>query len=106
MGKISLEQSLKAYRVMHAPAKFSWKQHYANETFSSPDMLSCTEDEQIQFKKRLESLNQDDRYLILIGIHVVNMGYFEKYDIGKGRFYGALYLSGFNEPTLRRSVYR
>ena len=57
MGKISLEQSLKAYRVMHAPAKFSWKQHYANETFSSPDMLSCTEDEQVQFKKRLKECN-------------------------------------------------
>lgn len=57
MGKISLEQSLKAYRVMHAPAKFSWKQHYANETFSSPDMLSCTEEEQVQFKKRLKECN-------------------------------------------------
>lgn len=64
------------------------------------------ENSNIQSKKRLESLNQDDRYLILIRIHVVNMGYFGKYDIGKGRFYGALYLSGFNEPTLRRSVYR
>lgn len=57
MGKISLEQSLKAYRVMHAPSKFSWKQHYANETFSSPDMLSCTEEEQVQFKKRLKECN-------------------------------------------------
>lgn len=53
-SKISLEQSLKAYQVMHAPAKFSWKQHWAQETFSSPDMLSCSEDEQEQFKKRLK----------------------------------------------------
>ena len=53
-NKISLEQSLKAYQVMHAPAKFSWKQHWAQEKFSSPDMLSCSEDEQEQFKKRLK----------------------------------------------------
>ena len=52
-SKISLEQSLKAYQVMHAPAKFSWKQHWARETFSSPDFLSCSEDEKMQFKKRL-----------------------------------------------------
>lgn len=54
MGKISLEQSLKAYQVMHAPAKFSWKQHYANEKFSSSDLLSCNENEQSQFNKRLK----------------------------------------------------
>ena len=53
-NKISLEQSLKAYQVMHAPSKFSWKQHWAQEKFSSPDMLSCSEDEQEQFKKRLK----------------------------------------------------
>jgi hypothetical protein len=52
-SKISLEQALKAYQVMHAPAKFSWKQHWAQEKFSSPDMMSCSEDEQEQFKKRL-----------------------------------------------------
>jgi hypothetical protein len=56
-NKISLEQSLKAYQVMHAPAKFSWKQHWAQETFSSPDMLSCTPEEQEQFKKRLKECN-------------------------------------------------
>ena len=38
---------------MHAPSKFSWKQHWAQEKFSSPDMLSCTAEEQEQFKKRL-----------------------------------------------------
>lgn len=53
-NKISLEQSLKAYQVMHAPSKFSWKQHWAQEKFSSPDMLSCSADEQEQFKKRLK----------------------------------------------------
>lgn len=56
-NKISLEQSLKAYQVMHAPAKFSWKQHWAQETFSSPDMLSCSPEEQEQFKKRLKECN-------------------------------------------------
>jgi hypothetical protein len=53
-NKISLEQSLKAYQVHHAPSKFSWKQHWAQEKFSSPDMLSCTSEEQEQFKKRLK----------------------------------------------------
>ena len=56
-NKISLEQSLKAYQVMHAPSKFSWKQHWAQETFSSADMLSCTPEEQEQFKKRLKECN-------------------------------------------------
>ena len=53
-NKISLEQSLQAYRVMNTPAKFSWKQHWAQETFSSPDFFTCTEDEQKQFIKRLQ----------------------------------------------------
>ena len=56
-NKISLEKSLKAYQVMHAPAKFSWKQHWAQETFSSPDMLLCSEQEKEQFKKRLKECN-------------------------------------------------
>lgn len=53
-SRISLEQSLKAYQVMHSPAKFSWKQHWAQERFSSPDLFSCTAEEQEQFKKRLK----------------------------------------------------
>ena len=53
-NKISLEQALKAYQVMHAPAKYSWKMHYAQETFSSPDMLSCSAEEQERFKTRLK----------------------------------------------------
>ena len=56
-SRISLEQSLKAYQVMHSPAKFSWKQHWAQERFSSPDLLSCTVEEQEQFKKRLKECN-------------------------------------------------
>lgn len=51
---ISLEKSLQAYRVLAAPAKMSWKQHYADEEFSSPDRLLCDEYEQKQFAKRLE----------------------------------------------------
>ena len=53
-NRISLEQSLKAYQVMHSPSKFSWKQHWAKEKFSSPDMFNCSDEEQEQFKKRLK----------------------------------------------------
>ena len=56
-NRISLEQSLKAYQVMHSPAKFSWKQHWAQEKFSSPDLLLCSEEEQKQFNKRLKECN-------------------------------------------------
>lgn len=63
-NKISLEQSLKAYQIHHAPSKFSWKQHWAQETFSSPDMLSCTAEEQEQFKKRLK----EDKMTLCTGI--------------------------------------
>ena len=51
---ISLEKSLQAYRVLAAPAKLSWKQHYADEEFSSPDRLLCDEYEQNQFSNRLK----------------------------------------------------
>ena len=51
---ISLEKSLQAYRVLAAPAKLSWKQHYADEEFSSPDRLLCDEFEQKQFSNRLK----------------------------------------------------
>lgn len=53
-NKISIEQSLKAYQVMHAPSKFSWKVHWAEEHFSNPDLLMCSESEQRQFDKRLK----------------------------------------------------
>ena len=42
---------------MNTPGKLSWKQHWAQETFSSNDMLSCSEDEQKQFVKRLKECN-------------------------------------------------
>lgn len=51
---ISLEQSLQAYRVMNAPTSLSWKQHWAQETFSNIDYLSCDEQERKQFEKRLQ----------------------------------------------------
>lgn len=50
---ISLEQSLQAYRVMNTPTKFSWKQHWAQETFSDDDFFKCSDSEQRQFIKRL-----------------------------------------------------
>lgn len=51
--ELTLEKSLQAYRVLSAPAKQSWKVHYANEEFSSPDLLLCDKFEQNQFAKRL-----------------------------------------------------
>ena len=39
---------------MHAPARYSWKQHWAQEKFSSPDLLSCTQEEREQYTKRLK----------------------------------------------------
>ena len=53
-NNISLEQALKSYQVMHSPARYSWKQHWAQEKFSSPDLFLCTEDEKEQYKKRLK----------------------------------------------------
>lgn len=52
--KLNLEQSLQAYRVMNTPTKFSWKQHWAQETFSNPNVMLCPEDERKQFSKRLK----------------------------------------------------
>ena len=51
---ITLEQSLQAYRVMNTPTKYSWKQHWANETFSDHDLLECDDEERRQFAKRLK----------------------------------------------------
>lgn len=51
---ISLDQSLQAYRVMNTPTKFSWKQHWAQETFSNHDLLACEDYERRQFAKRLQ----------------------------------------------------
>ena len=51
---ISLEQALKSYRVMNTPTKYSWKQHWAQETFSNDDALKITPEERKQYAKRLE----------------------------------------------------
>ena len=51
---ITLEQSLQAYRVLNTPTKYSWKQHWATETFSQNDYFKCSEEEKHQFEKRLK----------------------------------------------------
>ena len=53
-SNVSLEQALQSYRVMNTPTKFSWKQHWAQETFSNDDAMLLDEDERKQFSKRLE----------------------------------------------------
>lgn len=56
MGKgkqISLEQSLLAYRVIHTPSQFSWKQHWVKETFRYDNLMDCNEEEQGRFSARL-----------------------------------------------------
>ena len=53
-SNVSLEQALQSYRVMNTPTKYSWKQHWAQETFSNDDALLLSEDERKQFSKRLE----------------------------------------------------
>lgn len=53
-NNISLEKSLLAYRVMHTPTEFSWKQFWAKEVFSSDELFKCTEEEQKKFNARLE----------------------------------------------------
>lgn len=52
--KISLEQSLQAYRVMNTPTEYSWKQHFAKEHFSKQDAMELPEAEKEQFYKRLK----------------------------------------------------
>jgi hypothetical protein len=39
---------------MNTPTKYSWKQHWAQETFSNDDALLLSADERKQFSKRLE----------------------------------------------------
>lgn len=53
-SNVSLEQALQSYRVMNTPTKYSWKQHWAQETFSNDDALLLSVDERKQFSKRLE----------------------------------------------------
>lgn len=52
--ELTLEQSLQAYRVLNTPSNLSWKQHWVQETFSHDNLLDCTEQEKIQFAKRLQ----------------------------------------------------
>ncbi len=51
---ITIEQTLQAYRVMNSPTSLSWKQHWAQETFSNVDYIKCSEEEKKQFQKRLK----------------------------------------------------
>ena len=53
-SNVSLEQALQSYRVMNTPTKYSWKQHWAQETFSNDDALLLDDNERKQFSKRLE----------------------------------------------------
>lgn len=53
-SNVSLEQALQSYRVMNTPTKYSWKQHWAQETFSNDDALLLDVEERKQFSKRLE----------------------------------------------------
>lgn len=50
---LHLEQALQAYRVLHTPSQFSWKQHWVNEVFTHDELLECNEEERRQFDKRL-----------------------------------------------------
>ena len=50
---LTLDKSLQAYRVMNTPTKLSWKQHWAQETFTNNDLLLCSPAERKQFEKRL-----------------------------------------------------
>jgi hypothetical protein len=53
----TLEQSLQAYRVMNTPTQYSWKQHWAQEEFDSPDMMDLDPIDRRQYFKRLEECN-------------------------------------------------
>src|SRR5574344_1258766 len=52
--QITLEQSLKSYRLLNTPLSLSWKQHYVNEKFSSPNLILCTMEERRRFLPRLQ----------------------------------------------------
>lgn len=54
MANGSLDKALQSYRVMNTPTKLSWKQHWAQETFSNDDAILLSPDERKQFSKRLE----------------------------------------------------
>ena len=50
----TLDQSLQAYRVMNTQTQYSWKQHWAQEEFSSPDMMDLDIIDRKQYSKRLK----------------------------------------------------
>ena len=52
-SKITLEQSLQAYRVQSVPSTLSWKQKYVKETFSDDNIIKCPVDERKRFLVRL-----------------------------------------------------
>ena len=52
--KISLEQSLAAYRCVSTDKTLTWKQNYVNEHFSDDNILACPDEEKRRFASRLE----------------------------------------------------
>lgn len=54
MAKLTLEQSLEAYRVHSTPLNLSWKQHYVNEKFSDDNIMNCSDEEKARFEERLK----------------------------------------------------
>ena len=52
--KISLEQSLAAYRCVSTDKTLTWKQNYVNEKFSNDNILLCPSEEKQRFASRLD----------------------------------------------------
>ena len=77
---ISLEKSLLAYKVMHTPTEFSWKQYWAKETFKNDELFKCSEEEQKQFQARLEEC-----YLTLMPNSFLVEGAFRHAAMERGR---------------------
>lgn len=69
-NNLSLENSLRAYKVMHTPTEFSWKQHFTKEIYSSVDLLKCTPEERKKFRARME----EGHVSVLNSIKATGMG--------------------------------
>ena len=52
--RISLAQSLSAYRCISTDKSLTWKQNYVNEKFSNDNILLCTDEEKQRFSERLQ----------------------------------------------------
>ena len=52
-NKIVLDKVLTAYSAKHVPIKYTWKQHYINEQFSSDNAQNISDDEHASYNKRL-----------------------------------------------------